>query len=254
MEMMNPSGSIKDRVAKEMILPYSGKVHKRFTVVEATSGNTGISVAMVCGALGLKSIIVCPEGTSPKKIKLMKSYGAMVNYRRDIKSCITAAKNIVLGNKDYIYPDQFTNLHNIQAQIKMAREARLQYNLVINNTHWNTNYHSVGAIVAGAGTGGTLMGLHNVFPTADIYEACTYGDKPIEGITDCIAQPLIPENLSITKINVTYEQAEKTANMLMRRGISCGISSGANYYVASIVAPHYNSVLTVFADNRMRYL
>ena len=78
LEMFNPSGSIKDRVAKEMIKPYIGEVHKNFTVVEATSGNTGISVAMVCAALGLKSVIMCPYGTSEKKIdrKLQKQQNA----------------------------------------------------------------------------------------------------------------------------------------------------------------------------------
>lgn len=254
MEMMNPSGSIKDRVAKEMILPYIGEIHKRFTVVEATSGNTGISVAMICAALGLKCWIICPPNTSPLKIKLMRQYGAKIDIAKDITTCIQRAKQMIKYKHADVYPDQFTNFYNIIAQKKMAIEARYQYNLALHNTHTDRLYHSPDAIVAGAGTGGTLMGLHNVFPTADIYEACTYGDKPIEGITDCIAQPLIPGNLGITKINVTYEQAERNANMLMRRGISCGISSGANYYVASIVAPHYKSVLTVFADNRVRYL
>lgn len=254
MEMMNPSGSIKDRIAKEMILPYMGEVHKHFTVVEATSGNTGISVAMVCAALGLGCWIICPPDTSPLKIKLMRQYGAKIDIARDIATCIQKAKRMIKYKRADVYPDQFSNAYNVIAQTKMAREARRQYNEVLNNTHWDEDYHSPGAIVAGTGTGGTLMGLHKVFPEADVYEVCTYGEKPIEGITDCVVQPLIPLTLNRTKIKVTYKEAKQTADMLMRKGISCGISSGANYYAASQIAPHYNNVLTVFADNRIRYL
>ena len=254
MEMFNPSGSIKDRVAKEMILPYIGKVHKKFTVVEATSGNTGISVAMVCGALGLNCWIICPPNTSPLKIKLMRQYGAKIDIARDIATCIQKAKQMIKYKRADVYPDQFTNLYNIQAQIKMAKEARLQYNKVINNTHWDSDFHSVGAIVAGTGTGGTLMGLHKVFPDADVYEVCSVGKNSIEGITDCVAQPLIPINLVKRQIPVLYGEAKRTADWLMKRGISCGISSGANIYGANLIKSSYDSVLTVLPDNRVRYL
>jgi len=259
MEMQNPSGSIKDRIAKEMILPYIGDVHKHFTVVEATSGNTGISIAMVCAALGLGCWIICPYNTSSLKIKLMRQYGAKIDTARDIKACIHRAKRMVeLKHSPYkadVYLDQFSNLYNLEAQKKMAKEARLQFNKAIFNSHWDINYHSPGAIVAGAGTGGTLMGLHYIFPEADIYKVCSAGDKEIEGITDCVKQPLIPKNLALRKIPVTYRLAEKTANFLMaKHGISCGISSGANFYVASVIAKAYDDVLTVFADNRIRYL
>ena len=254
MEMMNPSGSIKDRIAKEMLLPYVSEVHKHFTVVEATSGNTGISVAMICAALGLGCWIVCPPNTSPFKIKLMRKYGAKIDVARDIETCIQKAKRMIQYKRADVYPDQFTNLYNIIAQNKMGREARLQYNEAIYNSHWDLDYHQVGAIVAGTGTGGTLMGLHNAFPKADVWEVCTTGEKPIEGITDCVVQPLIPQTLNRSQIKVTYKQAKQTADMLMRKGFSCGISSGANYYAASIIAAHYDSVLTVFADNRERYL
>lgn len=263
MEMMNPSGSIKDRIAKEMLLPYISYpgatektgVHEHFTVVEATSGNTGISIAMVCAELGLKCWIICPPDTSPAKIQLMRYYGAKIDTARDIKACRNKAMRMIQYKRADVYPDQFTNLYNVQAQVKMAKEARYQYNEAIYNSHPDINFHSVGAIVVGAGTGGTLMGLHKVFPDADVYEVCATAEKPIEGITDCIAHPLIPKNLNKTKIAVSYEKAKITADMLMRgHGISCGISSGANFYAACIIGAHYDSVLTVFADNRMRYL
>lgn len=255
MEMMNPSGSIKDRIAKEMILPYIGDIHKNFTIVEATSGNTGISIAMVCAALGLECWLICPANTSPLKIKLMRQYGAKIDNAQDIKACIQKARRMMAFRRADVYPDQFSNLYNLEAQKKMAHEARIQFNRAIYNSHWDEGYHSPNAIVAGAGTGGTLMGLHHVFPDAVVYEACTDGKKPIEGITDCVRQPLIPKNLARIKIPVTYRLAKGTADFLMaRHGISCGISSGANYYAASIIAKEYDKVLTVFADNRTRYL
>lgn len=271
MEMMNPSGSIKDRIAKEMLLPYisySGAtkrmgIGKHFTVVEATSGNTGISIAMVCAALGLKCWLICPVDTSPLKKELMRYYGAKIDTARDIKACMQRARNMIKFKRADVYPDQFSNLYNLEAQEKMAQEAYNQLtkeyqNMYLGSEFWDYKYHESllpNAIVAGAGTGGTLMGLHKVFPDADVYEVYATAEKPIEGITDCVEQPLIPKNLNKTRIAVSYERAVRTANMLMKRyGISCGISSGANYYVSSIVAAHYDSVLTVFADNRVRYL
>jgi len=255
MEMMNPSGSIKDRIAKEMILPYIGDVHKNFTIVEATSGNTGISVAMVCAALRLKCWIICPVGTSPLKIKLMRQYGAKINTAKDIEACIQKAKKMVKFKQADIYLEQFSNFYNIDAQIKMAYEARLQYNEEIYNTHWSTSFHSVDAIVTGVGTGGTLMGLHEIFPEAEIFMVQVPDGDVIEGICDGVKLPLIPKDLQLNSIIVTYDQAKATANMLMlKHGISCGISSGANYFAACMIRNKYKSILTVFADDRIRYL
>ncbi len=254
MEMMNPSGSIKDRIAKKMVLPYIKSI-PNFTIVEATSGNTGISVAMVCAALRLNCWIICPVNTSPLKIKLMRHYGAKIDTAIDIQACIQRAKKMIEFEKADVYLDQFNNQKNINAQRDMAHEARLQYNEAINNTHWHPDYHSVDAIVAGVGTGGTLMGLHEAFPKADVYEVHVIGKKPIEGITDGVRQTLVPRNLVRGRIAISYDLAEKTANMLMTEyGISCGISSGANYLAALMIKNKYDSILTVFADNRVRYL
>lgn len=262
MEMMNPSGSIKDRIAKEMLMPYVKQGIKKLTVVEATSGNTGISIAMVCAALGWECWIICPHSTSPLKIRLMRQYGAKIDTAEDIAACIEKARKMILHGTANVYPDQFSNTYNIEAQTKMAEEARKQ--LTENYMHMyfgSTSYKwknaeklLPNAIVAGTGTGGTLMGLHKAFPKAAVYIVHTMGETPIEGITDAVPQPLIPKDMVRKDIYVTYNSALMTANMLMKMGISCGISSGANYYGAYIIRTIYDKVLTVFADNRMRYL
>jgi len=255
MEMMNPSGSIKDRVAKEMLLPYIGKAHRRFTVVEATSGNTGISIAMVCAALGLDCWILCPYDTSRLKIKMMRQYGAKIDSGfHTMQDCIDKAKKMVKNKKADIYPNQFTNLYNLEAQKKMAYEVKYGSQRTLDDDLLY-QLKNPNAIVAGTGTGGTLMGLHAIFPHADIYEVQTAGDKPIEGITDNIKQTLIPYNLSRHKVFVFWELALTTATKLMKEyGISCGYSSGANFIAAKLIAKEYKKVLTIFPDNRIRYL
>lgn len=253
MEMMNPSGSIKDRVALEMLRPYINGYTKNITVVEATSGNTGISVAMVCAAAGFKAVIMCPYGTSKKKIKLMKSYGATVYGEwTNIKAAINQAIHYKRTHEKTIYLNQFNNIANIEAQKRMGFEADNQL-FKLNRAY--TWIYRPKAIVAGTGTGGTLMGLHMAFPNADVYEVHPTGDLPIEGITDNVVQPLIPINLKRRKIGVPLDKAKSVADYLaQKKGISCGYSSGANYYAACMIAKSYNKVLTVFPDNRIRYL
>jgi len=257
MEMMNLSGSIKDRIAKAMILDFiqKHKDYKRYTIVEATSGNTGISVAMVCASLGLRCKIYAPICTSNLKIKMMKAYGADVATVHDtISECIDCAKSWGDG-RFHKYLDQFNNNVNIRAQTDMAREARFQYNEAIYNTHWDRNYHSPDAIVAGVGTGGTIMGLHKIFPDAKIFMIQVPDSEHIEGICDGVKLSLIPRKLQLNTINVTFAQAMLTAKWLAEKhGIHCGISSGANYYASTKVQRMFKKILTVFPDSGDRYL
>lgn len=252
MEMMNPSGSIKDRIAKEMIVFIAAK-HRIFNVIEATSGNTGVSIAMVCAALNIQSLLYVPKNTSLLKIKMMKFYGAKVYSEcQNIQDCIDRAL-VSSENGAGIYLDQFYNPKNLEAQIKMAKEARLQYNEAINNTHWDLDFHSVDAIVAGMGTGGTLMGLHKVFPEAEIFTI--HALDRIEGICDGVKTPLVDKSLQINQIPVTYLQAKLTSEFLAKNhGILCGISSGANYYASTVIQKKYGKILTVFPDSGVRYL
>lgn len=260
LEMFNPSGSIKDRIAKEMLQ----NLKPGTRVVEATSGNTGVSFAMVSAALKLRCTLYCPNSTSRMKRKLMKAYGASVhdaqwvfpgsgaryngkmNFLNNLHDCMEAAKR----NKNAVYLDQFSNPLNVKAQENMAREL---YNDLRINVFEVEKYFD--AIVAGVGTGGTLMGLHNVFPEADIYMVVTDGKPNIEGICDNVDTPLIPITLKPNIISVTYYEAVNVArDLATHHGIHCGVSSGANYYAAKLISPRYKRVLTVFADSGDRYL
>lgn len=257
MEMQNPSGSIKDRIAKAMIQDAlaTGELKPNMTVVESTSGNTGISVAMICATLGLKCLIYAPSDTSPLKIKMMQKYGAVVIITYEtISDCVARAKK-VCKDKRYYYLDQFNNECNVAAQEIMAYEARIQYNQAINNTHWSGSYHSPDAIVVGVGTGGTFMGLHKVFPNATMFMVQVPVSEHIEGICDGVKLSLIPRGMTIGIIPVSYVNATLTAKWLAEKhGIHCGISSGANYYAAMIIQKKFKHVLTVFPDSGDRYL
>lgn len=257
MEMCNPTGSIKDRIAKAMIFDFVQKTKNdlKYTIVEATSGNTGISVAMVCAAVGLKCKIYAPINTSYLKIRMMQAYGANVaTVHETIAECIKCAKSLGDGRFHY-YLDQFNNKCNIEAQGEMAGEARIQYNRAIFNTHWIETFHSPDAIVVGVGTGGTLMGLHKMFPKAKLFILQIPSGERIEGICDGVKLSLVPRKLQLNIINVTYIQAKLTTKWLTEKyGINCGISSGANYFGATEIQKKYDKILTVLPDNGDRYL
>jgi len=247
LEMFNPSGSIKDRVAKAMILDYdnNNNCNSRTTIVEATSGNTGVSIAMVCATLGLKCKICTPMSTSRVKVEMMKAYGAKVYDVYDtITECVDSAK-VWCSGKNHHYLDQFNNKNNLKAQINMASEAF--------NSHGRIT--GFDAIVAGVGTGGTLMGLHSVFPHAEVFTIQVLYGENIEGICDGVKLPLIPRGLQINSILVTKEKAIETARWLAQKhGIHCGISSGANYYASTVIKNKYKRILTVLPDSGNRYL
>jgi len=265
LESANPSGSIKDRIAKAMILDFiqKHKDYKRYTIVEATSGNTGISVAMVCASLGLRCKIYAPICTSNLKIKMMKAYGADVATVHDtISECIECAKSWNDGRFHH-YLDQFNNKYNIRAQAEMAQEAQEQLTNHYVNAYWGTQYWDIkyyglllpDAIVAGVGTGGTLMGLHKVFPDAKVFMVQVPDSEHIEGICDGVKLSLIPRKLQLNAINVTFIQAVLTTKWLAEKhGIHCGISSGANYYASRVIQNKYKRILTVFPDSGDRYL
>ena len=250
LEMFNPSGSIKDRIALEMLRPLKPGT----LVIEATSGNTGVSFAMVSAALKLKCRLYCPSDTSRMKKKLMYVYGAKVQdyqwandkmyFLNNLQDCIDAIKRDKRGT----YLNQFSNPLNVWAQEKMAREVKYGYG----STHFVKHFD---VIVAGVGTGGTLMGLHNVFPEADVYMVVTDRKPCIEGICDNVDTPLIPKNLNYSTLPISYNKAVNMArDLATHHGIHCGVSSGANYYGARYIARYYKRVLTVFPDSGARYL
>jgi len=264
-EYVNPSGSIKDRIAKYMIeqAEKRGDLKKGDTIIEATSGNTGISFAMAGAAKGYKVVIVMCETMTEERRNFMRAYGAEVISTPacgNLKGAVNKAKELAkqLG---YWMPAQFDNYDNVEAhRILMGTE-------IINQVPdgW------VDAFVAGVGTGGTLMGvakaLKEINPNVKIVAAQPatsqeltggkVGEHRIDGIGDGFIPSIVDMSIIDDAVNVEDETAVSWSRMLAReKGLFAGISSGANVYAAVQIAKKLKkgqTVVTVLPDSQDRY-
>jgi cysteine synthase A len=263
LESLNPSGSIKDRVALGIIeaAEKEGKLKKRYTIIEASSGNTGISLSMVAAAKGYKMVVVMPENMSEERKQMMRAFGAkliLTSKSGSLKEAIEKAKELAKKSKTF-YAAQFENPNNIKAQEKTGEEVLREIG-------------SVDAIVAGVGTGGTLMGISNVFrrvnPKVKVIAiepeeaAVMFGgsdvrikEHKIQGIGD----GFIPKLIDMKKVDKVFtiksEEAINMARKLARDyGLLVGISSGANMHVALKLSKKYKKIVTVLPDRGERYL
>ena len=263
LESVNPSGSIKDRVALEIIeaAEREGKLKRGYTIVEASSGNTGISLAMCAAVKGYKMIIVMPENMSEERKQMMRALGAelvLTSKSGSLKETIERAEEIAQRPETFI-ARQFQNPNNIKAQEKTGQEILREIG-------------PVDAVVAGVGTGGTLMGISNVMkkvnPKLKVIAvepeeaAVMFGgsdvrikEHKIQGIGD----GFIPQLMDMSKVDqvitVGSEEAIAMAKKLFREyGLLVGISSGANMLAALKVARKYDKVVTVLPDRAERYL
>jgi len=263
LESVNPSGSIKDRVALEIIeaAERNGKLKKGYTIVEASSGNTGISLSMIAAAKGYKIIVVMPENMSEERKQMMKAFGAelvLTSKSGSLKETIEKAEELAKKPNTF-YVRQFSNLNNIKAQEKTGEEILKEIG-------------AVDAVVAGVGTGGTLMGISNVMkkvnPNLKIIAvepeeaAVMFGgsnvrirEHKIQGIGDGFIPHLIDMNKVDEVYTVKSEEAIKMAKELCKKyGLLVGISSGANMFVALKLAKKYKKIATVLPDRGERYL
>ena len=263
LESVNPSGSTKDRVALEIIeaAEREGKLDKGYTIVEASSGNTGISLSMIAAVKGYKMIVVMPENMSEERKQMMRAFGAelvLTSKSGSLKEAIEKAEEIAQRPKTFV-ARQFSNLSNIKAQEKTGKEILAEIG-------------AVDAVVAGVGTGGTLMGISNVMkkvnPKLKVIAvepeeaAVMFGgsdvrvkEHKIQGIGDGFIPQLIDMNKVDEVITVGSEEAVDMARKLSRKyGLLVGISSGANVLVALKVAKIYAKVTTVLPDRGERYL
>lgn len=235
-EFRNPTGSSKDRIAYEML-----KHERREIILEATSGNTGVSVAYVCAALGKKCMIFAPISTSLYKIRAMKAYGATVcNNYKNIADAINGALTILDSSTTMRYLNQFHNKYNVIAQTKMAKE--IEKEGIIPD-----------CIVCGIGTSGSLAGLHSIFPNADFFTPIPQGFE-IEGICDGVNLPLKPKECRLTEFPVNLFQVNLTRKYLAtKKGIWVGYSTAANFYVADQIKKNYKTIVIIGHDNGWRY-
>jgi len=260
LEFFNPSGSIKDRASCEMIkMAFErGDVNKDTIIIEPTSGNTGIGLAMVCAVMGLKLIICMPENMSIERQKSIRAYGADIELTPEQSGMDGAVKRAEQLHKRYSnswIPMQFSNKDNLDAHKKTAEE-------LVNDTGNN-----VDIIVAGIGTGGTAFGLKKYLPNTLVYgvepdESPLFtkgrsGQHKIQGIGANFIPGLCKETKLNGFITVKSDDAFKMAKLLAKeRGIFGGITGGANLSAAISLSKQYpdKSIIAIIPDSGDRYL
>lgn len=262
LECVNPSGSIKDRAALEIIedAERTGELKEGYTIVEASSGNMGISLAILATVKGYKIIVVMPENMSEERKYMVTAFGAeliLTSKEGSLNEAVAKTKEIARRPKIFL-SRQFSNPSNIRAQEKTGWEIVQEVG-------------AVDAVVAGVGTGGTLMGISNVMrevnPKVKVLgvepeEASVMfkeGDIKIEehkiqGIGDGFIPELMDKSKVDGVITVHSQEAIDMTKALFRKyGLLVGISSGANMVAALKVAKEYATVATVLPDRAERY-
>jgi len=265
-EFYNPGGSVKDRICLNMIdeAEKQGLLKPGSTIVEPTSGNTGIGLALVSAVRGYKLILVMPEGMSLERASLLSSYGAqlvLTPAREGMRGSIKEAESILSQNPEYFMPNQFSNPANPAMHRKTTA-------LEI----WEALDGKIDAFVAAVGTGGTITGCGEVFkaknPTVKIIAVepasspVLSGGEPgphrIQGIGAGFVPKVLNRSLLDQIMTVTDEEAYQTTKQLARKeGLLVGISAGANVFSAQKVAESLGpdkNVVTILCDTGERYL
>ena len=277
LERVNPGGSVKDRIARNMIEPAlaEGRITPQTVIVEPTSGNTGIGLALICAIKGLRLILTMPESMSLERRKLLTGYGAelvLTPAAQGMKGAIARAAELVAelsgqsgqpGQPGGAYmPMQFENPANPEAH---RRTTALEI--------WEDTDGAVDCFVAGVGTGGTITGVGQALKAkkpgvrvvavepsdSPVLSGGAAGPHKIQGIGAGFVPAVLDTTVYDEIIQVRAEDAFATARRLMREeGVSCGISSGANAFAAMQLAarPEMAGKMIVFVvcDTGERYL
>ena len=260
LEYFNPSGSIKDRASYSMIKCAldRGDITKDTVIIEPTSGNTGIGLAMVCAVMGLKLIICMPENMSDERKKSISAYGAelvLTPAEEGMQGAVDKAEELKNIYPDSWIPMQFSNLDNAEAHKQTAKE-------ILDDTG-----NTVDIVVAGIGTGGTAFGLKKYLKNSMVFgvepaESPLFtegraGAHKIQGI----GANFIPEIAHMCELDgiltVKSDDAiEEAKNLARTQGIFCGISGGANLCGAKMLAEKYPDklIVAIIPDDGGRYL
>lgn len=266
-EFMNPTSSVKDRIGMNMIRRgiEFGLIKKETTIIEPTSGNTGIALAANCAAQNLKLILTMPESMSVERRNLLKALGAqlvLTPANKGMNGAIAKAQEIQKETPDSIILQQFENPSNPEVhELTTAPE-------LLHDTDNN-----IDVFVAAVGTGGTLSGtshiLKNVIPEITIVavepadSAILSGEQPSPHKIQGIGAGFVPKNLDTSVysevVKVSNEDAIETAKMLAKKeGLLVGISAGANVWATMQVAsrPEFagKTLVTILCDTGERYL
>ncbi len=266
-EFMNPTSSVKDRIGFNMIRRAleNGQIDKETTIIEPTSGNTGIALAANCAALGLKLILTMPDSMSVERRKLLKALGAelvLTPAAEGMKGSIKKAQELKESLAKAVILQQFQNSSNPEIhELTTARE-------ILRDTDGKLD-----AFVAAVGTGGTVTGtgrvlrneLQNVTIVAvepkssPVLSGGSPAPHKIQGIGAGFVPDIVDTALFDEIIQVRNEDAFATSRMLAKKeGLLVGISSGANVYAAMTLAkrPEFQNktIVTVLCDTAERYL
>lgn len=267
LEYFNPANSVKDRAALQMITDaeQDGKINKETIIIEPTSGNTGIGLAMICAIKGYKIILTMPETMSLERRKLLKAYGAeliLTDGKLGMKGAVDKANELHNKYKNSFIPSQFDNPSNPKAHYLTTAEEI-----------WADTDGKVDIVVAGVGTGGTISGIAKklkeknknikavaVEPfTSQVLEGGNAGPHKIQGI----GANFIPQNFDSKVVDeiipVTNENAIETArNLTTKEGILSGFSGGANVWAAIELSKRIENkgklIVAILPDCGERYL
>ena len=264
-EFLNPGGSIKDRIALHMIeeAEKSGKLKPGMTIIEPTSGNTGIGLALCGVRKGYKVIIVMPENMSDERKKIIRALGAelvLTDPKLSIDGSVQKATELAASSGDYFVPQQFQNPANPETHYHTtAREIAEQLGKKID------------IFVSGIGSGGTLQGIAKYLleknPNCKIVAvepknvSALLGDEPglhqIQGIGDGFIPDILDTSIITDIVEVSDDDAINTARELAKvQGLLVGTSSGANVWAAKLMAEKYGRdkvIATVLPDRAERY-
>lgn len=265
LEAANPGGSVKDRICLGMIeaAERSGALLPGGTIVEPTSGNTGIGLALVAAARGYRLILTMPDTMSEERRSLLRAYGAELVLTPDTKgmhAAIDKAQEILRENPGYFMPGQFSNPANPLAHRDSTAQEILK------------QCPQLDAFVAAVGTGGTLSGVGGALKAAHpALKVCAVepsnsavlsGGKAGFHAIQGIGAGFIPDNLDTSVIDEIITVSDEEATLMTRRlaseeGVLVGISAGAAVYAAARVAKELgpgHTVLTILCDAGERYL
>jgi len=258
MEGFNPGGSIKDRIALNMIrnAEKEGIIKKGDTLIEPTSGNTGIGLAMVGAMLGYKVKVIMPDTTSVEKIKMIKAFGGeviLVENLRYKKFAIEDARAMAKNGAGLYFLNQYENMNNPYTHYKSTAEEILN----------QLEGEQLDYFVAGMGTGGTITGigkkLKEKFPTIKIIGVQPARDERIEGLRS-IKDGFVPPIMDVDLIDEIYDieesKAIETKDDLAKKGILVGPSSGAAMYICREICKNNRrvNIITIFPDRGERYI
>jgi cysteine synthase len=273
LEYFNPSGSIKDRIALRMIeeAEHSGKITAGATIVEPTSGNTGIALALVCALKGYQMIAVMPEAVSRERRMLVEQLGGRVEVvkddgiegvsKEDMERVVRRAREIVAKIPNSFMPDQFVNESNPYAHAETTAGE------ILEQTNGRLN-----AFVAACGTGGTFTGVAQVLKAtrpevrnvavepsgSAVLSGRASGHHKIQGIGEGFIPKVMRPDLADEIVAVSDDEAFAMARRLWKEeGIMGGISSGANVYAALKFGAGLKTgsvIVTIIADSGLRYL